>query len=95
MSSPGSSSGDHQVLLDPRLVPHKSPRLAVSGPVNLSQLEVGIIDTPEFQRLRRLRQLSLAIPGLSIRHAHALRALPRSPQVVSPPNGKHQRESIQ
>lgn len=37
--------------------PHKTIRIAVSGDVILTQLEMKIIDTPDFQRLRKYRQL--------------------------------------
>lgn len=37
--------------------PHKTIRIAVSGDVILTQLEIKIIDTPDFQRLRKYRQL--------------------------------------
>ncbi|SMF52063.1 hypothetical protein SAMN06265365_11729 [Tistlia consotensis] len=36
---------------------HKTIRVAVSGDVRLTRAEVGIIDTPDFQRLRRIQQL--------------------------------------
>ena len=42
---------------EPDLSPHKMPNIAVSGSVGLTKLEVSIIDTREFQRLRTLKQL--------------------------------------
>lgn len=48
----------------------------VHGEIGLSQLEVSLIDTPSFQRLRRLKQLGLAsyvYPGAThTRFAHSL-----------------------
>lgn len=46
--------------LDERDKPVKTIRLAVSKDVQLTQLEVDIIDTPEYQRLRKFRQLGTA-----------------------------------
>jgi HD superfamily phosphohydrolase len=39
------------------LAPDKTIRIAVSGDVRLTRLEVRLIDTADFQRLRRIRQL--------------------------------------
>ena len=42
------------------LKPKKTIRIAVSGDVLITELERKIIDTDEFQRLRRIRQLGTA-----------------------------------
>lgn len=39
------------------LKPFKTPQIAVSGGVSLTELETAIIDKPDFQRLRRIKQL--------------------------------------
>jgi len=39
------------------LIPHKTVRIAVSGDVYITEVEKDIIDTPDFQRLRGIRQL--------------------------------------
>jgi HD superfamily phosphohydrolase len=44
-------------IMQPIDKPHKTIRIAVSGDVILTQLEMKIIDTPDFQRLRKYRQL--------------------------------------
>lgn len=44
-------------ISEPDLAPHKTPNIAVSGGVVLTELEVAVIDTREFQRLRTLKQL--------------------------------------
>ena len=54
---PGTKSDEEYAQL---LVPDKTIRLAVSGDVLLTKLEVRLIDTADFQRLRRVRQLGAA-----------------------------------
>lgn len=44
----------------PLIIPYKTFRDAVHGDIHLCQLEVDIINTEEFQRLRRIRQLGLS-----------------------------------
>lgn len=46
--------------MSPLLKPKKTMRVAVSGGVPVTQVELDIIDTPDFQRLRGIRQLGLA-----------------------------------
>ena len=61
------------------LRPTKTIRIAVSGDVLLTALEVELIDTPDFQRLRRVRQLGTASfvypTALHTRFDHALGTL--------------------
>lgn len=68
MASKGASSPSQPSLLPPDaepqedpfkqfLVPHKTIRIAVSGDVYVTRVEKDIIDTPDFQRLRGIRQL--------------------------------------
>ena len=45
---------------DPNKMPKKLIRDAVHGDIELSALEVELIDTPEFQRLRGIKQLGTA-----------------------------------
>ena len=58
------------------LRPTKTIRIAVSGDVLLTELEIQLIDTPDFQRLRGVRQLGTASfvypTSLHTRFDHAL-----------------------
>jgi HD superfamily phosphohydrolase len=86
------SSGDaipSQGLLVTRgidLKPHKTSRIAVSGDVMLNRLETNIIDTPDFQRLRRIRQLGttyLVFPtALHTRFDHSLGTLEMAARMI-------------
>lgn len=54
----GKTAGSREEILYDALRPKKTINIAVSGDVLLTEIEVRIIDTPEFQRLRRIKQLS-------------------------------------
>jgi hypothetical protein len=47
----------NSTIFDPILERKKSPRLALTASVGLTELEIKIIDTREFQRLRTIKQL--------------------------------------
>lgn len=68
------------------LKPHKSIRLAVSGDVSLNRLECEIIDSPDFQRLRGIRQLGTAYlvypTALHTRFDHSLGTLAMSCEMM-------------
>jgi len=63
----------------PDLIPAKTVRLAVSGDVLITETERKVIDTPAFQRLRRLKQLGtsyLVYPSaVHTRFEHSLGAM--------------------
>lgn len=69
------------------LRPTKTIRIAVSGDVLLTELELRLIDTPDFQRLRGVRQLgtaSLVYPtSLHTRFDHALGTLAMADRMVT------------
>ena len=66
---------------------HKIFRIAVSGDVLLTKLEVSLVDTPAFQRLRRIRELgtvSLVYPtALHTRFDHCLGTLAMADRMVT------------
>jgi len=68
------------------LKPYKTVRIAVSGDVMVNRLETDIIDTPDFQRLRRIRQLGttyLVYPtAVHTRFDHSLGTLEMAAQMV-------------
>lgn len=67
--APAASSRRRRVVEQPSLFglsrgidlrTHKCVRVAAAGDVTLDRLETSIVDTPDFQRLRRIRQLGTA-----------------------------------
>ncbi len=68
------------------LKPYKTIRIAVSGDVMLNRLETDIIDTPDFQRLRRIHQLGttyLVYPtALHTRFDHSLGTLEMAARMI-------------
>ena len=69
------------------LRPTKTIRIAVSGDVLLTELEIQLIDTRDFQRLRGVRQLGTACfvypTSLHTRFDHALGTLAMAARMVS------------
>jgi uncharacterized protein len=69
------------------LKPKKQIHLAVGGTLKITKLELQIIDTPEFQRLRRIRQLGLVHlvypTALHTRFDHSLGTLQMANEMLS------------
>ena len=72
--------------VDQLLKTHKTVRIAVSGDVHLTELETAIINTGEFQRLRRIKELGttyLVYPSAThTRFEHSLGTLAVSQQMI-------------
>ena len=77
------SKGDFEKLLKPK----KQIHLAVGGTIKVTELELQIIDRPEFQRLRRIRQLGLVHlvypTAIHTRFDHSLGTLQMASEMVS------------
>ncbi len=69
----------HIVRFAMRSVGHAEIRDPVHGPIQLSAAELAVVDTPAFQRLRRIKQLGfgeLTFPGAThTRYLHSLGAM--------------------
>lgn len=75
-----------ETRIDPRLKPVKTIRIAISGDVHVTAVEKLIIDTPAFQRLRRVRQLgtvNMVYPtALHTRFDHCLGTMAMASRMV-------------
>src|SRR5205823_4722916 len=81
-----TSEGGGDAKRDP-LKPHKTIRIAPTGDIRVTMLEVDLVDTDAFQRLRGIRQLgttNLVYPtAVHTRFDHALGTLAMAAQIVS------------
>jgi HD superfamily phosphohydrolase len=72
--------------MQPSLRPKKTMQIAVSGGVLVTRTELDIIDTPDFQRLRGIRQLGLAHlvypSALHTRFDHSLGTLEMAARMI-------------
>lgn len=84
--SSGDPGGTKEVRMRTSLKPKKTMRIAVSGGVLVTQAELAVIDTPDFQRLRGIRQLGLAHlvypSALHTRFDHSLGTLEMASQMT-------------
>jgi uncharacterized protein len=78
--------GTEQLPPEKWLIPAKTIRIAVSGDVHLTSLEKEIVDTPDFQRLRGVRQLgtvNLVYPtALHTRFDHSIGTLSMAARIA-------------
>ena len=75
---PRSASAARRAMIRPMLI-----RDPVHGDLSLSPLEAAVLDLPEVQRLRGVKQLGTASLRLSGRRAHALRSFARRQRAVA------------
>jgi hypothetical protein len=76
------------------LMPYKTPHVAVTGDVPCSRLEIEVIDNPQFQRLRRIKQLGAAFlvypTALHTRFDHSIGTLGEAQRIISSVNRNSQ-----